>query len=330
MTWPHATRSGTRCPECGRGGHPLDLDLTRHRRRSWPDCCRRTSTTGPRPCRASGSAHPIHLVGSSATVDTGTGEVLSGLLLGGRGDGRDLDPVRQPPSQRVPVLLPGLRRRHVPPDPGRGHRRQERPGDGGGEPAGVRHPDRPVVRARPRKPPTAVGAGPAAHGEAVRARPADGLHAAHEEEDPRVGQPLCWECYDYASHVVWQWWAPELWRRFTIALRRSSRIGSASRKAARPIRDAAVRQGRRVPAARAIHFHALVRLDGPKTPRLRCCAGLAHRAASRRSRRRGSCSRAVHRPTGLRRRRGRVLAFGAQVDARPVRTGDAPTTPSRP
>ena len=38
--------------------------------------------------------------------------------------------------------------------------------------------------------------------------------------DPVLGQPLCVDCYDYASQIVWQWWAPDLWRRFTIALRR--------------------------------------------------------------------------------------------------------------
>ena len=36
-----------------------------------------------------------------------------------------------------------------------------------------------------------------------------------------LGQPLCRDCYDYESHLVWQWWAPELWRRFTIDLRRA-------------------------------------------------------------------------------------------------------------
>ena len=44
----------------------------------------------------------------------------------------------------------------------------------------------------------------------------------HHEEDPQLGQPLCWECYDYIGHVLWQWHAPELWRRFTIALQRAS------------------------------------------------------------------------------------------------------------
>jgi len=43
---------------------------------------------------------------------------------------------------------------------------------------------------------------------------------SHGEGDPASGQPLCRDCYDYGSHVVWQWWAPELWKRFTIGLRR--------------------------------------------------------------------------------------------------------------
>src|SRR4051794_8931130 len=42
----------------------------------------------------------------------------------------------------------------------------------------------------------------------------------HGEDDPLLGQPLCPDCYDYPSHVVWQWWAPDLWRRFPIPLRR--------------------------------------------------------------------------------------------------------------
>ena len=38
--------------------------------------------------------------------------------------------------------------------------------------------------------------------------------AAHADDDPLVGEPLCADCYDYDHHVLWQWWAPELWRRF--------------------------------------------------------------------------------------------------------------------
>ena len=51
-----------------------------------------------------------------------------------------------------------------------------------------------------------------------------GIHAAGQccplSGDPALGQPLCGDCYDYCSHLVWQWWARDLWRRFTITLHR--------------------------------------------------------------------------------------------------------------
>jgi replication initiator protein RepSA len=44
--------------------------------------------------------------------------------------------------------------------------------------------------------------------------------AAHDHNEPALGQPLCRDCYDYLGHVLFSWHAPELWRRFTIQLRR--------------------------------------------------------------------------------------------------------------
>lgn len=87
----------------------------------------------------------------------------------------------------------------------------------------------------------------------------------HGASDSVLGQPLCWECYDYASQVVWQWWAPELWRRFTITLRRliaktlGVRPGALNNCATLQYAKVAEFQLRGV-----VHFHALVRLDGPK------------------------------------------------------------------
>lgn len=88
--------------------------------------------------------------------------------------------------------------------------------------------------------------------------------AIHATGDDLLGAPLCPQCYDTASAGVWQWWAPELWRRFTIALRRAlartlgvaeSRLGKvASVQYAR----VAEYQQRGL-----VHFHALIRLDGP-------------------------------------------------------------------
>ncbi|MCW2805998.1 MAG: hypothetical protein QOF52_1474 [Propionibacteriaceae bacterium] len=90
--------------------------------------------------------------------------------------------------------------------------------------------------------------------------------AIHDHTDSMAGQPLCPDCYDYAGHLMWQWWAPELWRRFTITLRRRlvAHLG---------LSETAARQRVRVQFAKVaefqrrgiIHFHALIRLDGPPT-----------------------------------------------------------------
>ncbi len=89
----------------------------------------------------------------------------------------------------------------------------------------------------------------------------------HDHDDGVVGQPLCPDCYDYLGHLVWQWWAPELWRRFTITLRRvlARHLGlseTASRELVR-VQFAKVAEFQR---RGLIHFHALIRLDGPPAP----------------------------------------------------------------
>jgi hypothetical protein len=47
-----------------------------------------------------------------------------------------------------------------------------------------------------------------------------GCYRVHRDTDPDLGSPLCRDCYDYGGQVAFNWYAPELWRRFTIALRR--------------------------------------------------------------------------------------------------------------
>ena len=38
----------------------------------------------------------------------------------------------------------------------------------------------------------------------------------HSEDDARLGEPLCPECFDYVRAVIWNALAPELWRRTAI------------------------------------------------------------------------------------------------------------------
>ena len=87
----------------------------------------------------------------------------------------------------------------------------------------------------------------------------------HDRDDESVGEPLCRDCYDYLGHVLFTWHLPELWRRFTIALRR--RIAVTLRAAgveADAVRVSFVKvvemQRRAIP-----HIHALIRLDPTST-----------------------------------------------------------------
>jgi len=89
----------------------------------------------------------------------------------------------------------------------------------------------------------------------------------HTDEDPRLGEPLCVECYDYTGHVVWQWYAPELWRRFTIALQRhlAHRAG-LSVDAFRRVCKISYSKVVEFQARGVIHVHVPIRLDGPDGP----------------------------------------------------------------
>lgn len=88
----------------------------------------------------------------------------------------------------------------------------------------------------------------------------------HASDDPVVGQPFCGDCYDYLGHVLFAWHLPELWRRFTIALRRAV---TAQLKASGVLSDLVRVSFVKVVElqARAIpHIHALIRLDPPGDP----------------------------------------------------------------
>jgi hypothetical protein len=88
----------------------------------------------------------------------------------------------------------------------------------------------------------------------------------HTGDDPLVGQPLCPDCYDYRGQVLFAWHLPELWRRFTIALRRAvtaqlKAIGVPSDSVRVSFVKVVELQARAIP-----HIHALIRLDPPDDP----------------------------------------------------------------
>lgn len=112
-------------------------------------------------------------------------------------------------------------------------------------------------RCRPRR-----GGGVCEHGRPL------GCGLVHDgAQDRAVGQPLCADCYDYPSHVLWHAHAGELWNRTCRAVRRhlASAAGITQTELNRHLRVSfakVVEYQRRG----AVHVHAVVRLDGPDGP----------------------------------------------------------------
>ncbi|MFD0367320.1 replication initiator protein RepSA [Streptomyces sp. NPDC127114] len=92
----------------------------------------------------------------------------------------------------------------------------------------------------------------------------------HAEDAPELGTPLDPATYDYASAVLWNNHASELWRYFTIYLRReiAARAG-LTQKAAREQSRVSFGKVAEYQKRGAVHFHAVIRFDGsdgPDTP----------------------------------------------------------------
>ncbi len=138
----------------------------------------------------------------------------------------------------------------------------------------------------------------------------------HKPGDRRLGEPLCPDCYDYEGHVLWQWNAPELWRRFRIALGRelASTLGVAERR----LKDLARIDYSKVAEFQArglIHVHALIRLDGPAGPDSTPPAGLDAHALGEVVTAAASHVRYTFAAPGC---RPLELRWGDQIDTRPI------------
>ncbi len=152
----------------------------------------------------------------------------------------------------------------------------------------------------------------------------------HGDDDAHVGQPLCEDCYDYTGHVMFAWHAPELWRRFTISLRRllDSHL-RAMGEAAKSVRINYVKvaelQRRAIP-----HFHAVIRLDAPpvpgEPPTAPVCSINATDLAMLVQRAARAVTLTVTVPDSPCDGDGRVLRFGTQTDTQPLQPnqGDGP------
>ncbi|MFJ4423540.1 replication initiator [Streptomyces bobili] len=208
-----------------------------------------------------GCAHPIHLTGSTTTLDGETGEILHHY------------DTRNEPGERLLIRCRN-RRATICPTCSRLHAGDTfhliRAGLLGGKnvPATVRNRPRLFVTL------TAPSFGPV-HRAGERCRPRRdggfcphglplGCGAVHTPDASSIGQPLCPDCYDYSGHVLWHAYASKLWDRFVIDVRRrlASSAGLVQSRFAAHARLSFARIAEYQKRA-AVHIHAVVRLDGP-------------------------------------------------------------------
>jgi hypothetical protein len=282
--------------------------------------------------RVGNCAHPIRLHGHSQKVDAATGEVLSTYSS------------REEPLG-VTYVRCGNRRADVCPSCSRLHAGDTyhliHAGISGGKTVPETVAENPLVFATVTAPsfgpvhgrrdntgrchPHVTGEIRCEHGRPRTCR------ARHTEDDPRLGQPLCGDCYDYGSHLVWQWWSTELWKRFTIRLRRlvaqslgvpENRLGEVATVQYAKVAEYQLRG--------LVHFHALIRLDGPKTPDGFAPAPAAIDAATMaRLMRQAAATVRLTVPGVDADDPDRAFAFGQQLDARPVRISRRTDDPDR-
>lgn len=149
----------------------------------------------------------------------------------------------------------------------------------------------------------------------------------HTANDPDVGSPLCPDCFDYPGAVLFNALVPELWRRTTIYLQRAvaAEVGvsvtTLRRQARITFTKVAEYQTRGL-----IHLHAVIRLDGVTDdpadvvpPPAGFDAAMLMTAL-----RSAAAAVTVTAPEAGDGRR-RVLSWGPQMHARPIRTASATT-----
>ncbi|MEU4683459.1 replication initiator [Streptomyces xinghaiensis] len=164
---------------------------------------------------------------------------------------------------------------------------------------------------------TAPGFGP------VHNRPDSGrcrCGTRHAPDDDALGTPLDPATYDYEAAVLWNAHASKIWARFSIYLRRevAKRAGLTQRAFAEHARVSFAKVAEYQKRG-AVHFHAVIRLDGPDggdspppawattellTDAIRAAAAAAEVAGP------------------VLDGRAHTFAFGRQLDVRPIRTAD--------
>ncbi|MEU2183408.1 replication initiator protein RepSA [Streptomyces thermolilacinus] len=263
--------------------------------------------------RTGGCANPIHLTGWTVTKDKATGETLHSYTTQAEPGGR----LRVACGNRRASRCPACARTYA-----ADTYHLIRAGLAGDEdkdiPAAVR--DHPRVFATL----TAPSFGP------VHNRPTHGgpcrCGTAHTVDDEALGTPLDPETYDYATAVLFNNHAGELWQRFTNRLRReiAKRAGLTQRALKEQAR---ISYGKVAEFQKrgAVHFHAVIRLDGPDGPQdpppswatVQLLADTIRAAAAH--------AYTTITVPAVGDQAARSLRWGTQLDVRPIRAFDAGT-----
>lgn len=86
----------------------------------------------------------------------------------------------------------------------------------------------------------------------------------HPADDRRLGRPLCADCYDYTTAVLFNAHAADLWRRFTTYLPRYfARLAGLTLTDLRDLVAIRYVKVAEYQARGVVHFHAIIRLDAP-------------------------------------------------------------------
>ena len=138
----------------------------------------------------------------------------------------------------------------------------------------------------------------------------------HTDGDPRIGQALCPDCYDYEAAALWNANLGALWRRtITYLPRELAALGGLSVAALRSQVRVAYAKVAEFQARGAVHVHAVIRLDGPDGPDTAPAGGAtAQRLAEAVARTAARVAVTVAGPDG----RELIIRWGAQVDTRPI------------
>jgi hypothetical protein len=92
-------------------------------------------------------------------------------------------------------------------------------------------------------------------------RPAGCWHR-HDEDDPRLGEPLCARCYQAGAQVLWNALAGRLWSRTTIYLYRTlAQLAGVTEGELRRLVRVSFAKVAEYQRRGAVHFHAIIRLD---------------------------------------------------------------------